>query len=506
MSVGSTELAAVGMSDWRHRATSRWGVAFALTAAAGVVLRVWIYRSTMGLPDSDEAIVGLMTRHIIHGQITTFYWGQAYGGPQEALLAVPGFVLFGSSWLALRIVPIVLSGVGALLVWRVGRRTIGEPAAAVAGALFWIWPPFVLFKLTHQYDFYGSDVVYCGLLLLLALRVVERPDRLRVGLFGLVAGLALWQTLQIVPIAVGVIVWTVRRQPKCLRHAWLAAVLAVLGALPWLVWNLRHDWGSLRSPIDDTTSYQHRLRLFLSPVMPMILGTRGAYSQQLLLPSLLTYAIYLALVILFFRAAFRSRGKDISLLYVVVLVFPFVYAISPQTLWEGDPRYVVVLAPVLALLFAQVAMTYWRAVGLLAVAGILSYATLHKLDDWLRTQPQDHPSAPRNLAPLISTLDRLHLDRVYANVWIAYVLDFDTDERIVAVQNKFTQLSFANGQATPADDPHLRYPPYQDEVRAARHGFVFFRDGLDTIPIVPQLERDGYKQYPVGPLVVFAPG
>jgi len=73
--------------------------------------------------------------------------------------------------------------------------------------------------------------VYVGLLLLLALRAVERPDRIRVGLFGLVFGLAFWQTAQIIPFAATAIVWMIWKQPRCLRQIWVAAPLAVLGAL-----------------------------------------------------------------------------------------------------------------------------------------------------------------------------------------------------------------------------------------------------------------------------------
>ena len=39
-------------------------VTLALTGAAGIALRVWTYRSASGVPDSDEAVVGLMARHI----------------------------------------------------------------------------------------------------------------------------------------------------------------------------------------------------------------------------------------------------------------------------------------------------------------------------------------------------------------------------------------------------------------------------------------------------------
>ncbi len=491
------------ISGVRRVAWSQRGIAFMLVGAAGVALHVWIYRSKLGIPDSDEGIVGLMVRHILHGQIPTFFWGQAYGGSQEALLTAPLFAVFGSSWLALRIVPIVLSGVAALVVWRVGRRTIGERAGAAAGALFWIWPPFVLFKLTHAWGFYASGVVYCGLLMLLALRIVERPDRVRVGLFGLVGGLAFWQTSQIVPIAVGVVVWTIWRQPRCLRHLWVAAPLAVLGALPWLIWNLRHDWGSFTFPVDDTTTYQHRLRLFVSPILPMMLGLRAPFSQQPLLGTVLIDLIYGVLVVLLVFVAFRARRREASILYVVVAIFPFVYAIHPETLIGIDPGYIVVLSPVLVLLLAQLATSSPRAIGLLALAGIVSVVTLHRMSvyDPGRNQPL---TAPRDLAPLISTLDRLGIDRVYADYWLAYALTFDTKERIIAAQNQLRALTFAGGQAIPSRDPIPRYLPYQSEVKTARHAFVFFRREVGQGRIRGQLERHGYGLTRVGPFAVYS--
>ena len=280
-----------------------------LAGLAGLVLRVWVYRAALGIPDSDEAVMGLMVRHAQHGELSTFFWGQPYGGTQEVLLTVPVFLLAGSSLLALRIVPIVLSAAAAFLVWRVGRRTIGEPAAGVAGALFWIWPPFTLFLVTRQQGFYASNLVYGSLLLLLALRVVERPDRMRAGLFGLVLGLAFWQTAQIVPIAIPVIGWMVWKQPRCLRQAWVAAPMAILGALPWIVWNLRHDWGSFlvrASPGE----YAHSLRLLVSPLLPMLLGLRAPLTSELLVPSkVLTLLAYAGLLALF---AYGAVGRGIA--------------------------------------------------------------------------------------------------------------------------------------------------------------------------------------------------
>src|SRR5439155_1395515 len=125
--------------------------------------------------------------------------------------------------------------------WALALAVVGVAGIVVR---FWIWPPYNIVNASRP-GFYASDVFYCALLMLLALRVVERPDRTRVGLFGLVLGLAYWETSQIVPIALPLIAWTIWKQPRALRYVWLAAPLAVLGALPWLLWNVRHDFGSL---------------------------------------------------------------------------------------------------------------------------------------------------------------------------------------------------------------------------------------------------------------------
>src|SRR4051794_7396373 len=49
----------------RKRLVSRWSLAFALVAVGGIVLRIWIYRSALGTPNSDEAVPGLMTLHAL---------------------------------------------------------------------------------------------------------------------------------------------------------------------------------------------------------------------------------------------------------------------------------------------------------------------------------------------------------------------------------------------------------------------------------------------------------
>ncbi len=428
----------VQLRELRRLAISRWAVLFALTSVGGVVLRVWVYRSVLGIPNSDEAVVGLMSRHALHGDFTTFFWGQYYGGTQEPLLTAPVFYVFGSSWLALRIVPIVLSGVA---------------------------------------------------------------DARRVGLFGLVFGLAFWETAQIVPIAAPLVAWTIWKQPLCLRRLWAALPLAAIGALPWIVWNAEHDWRSVDVSYGVDSTYWHRLRVFVSPLMPMMIGLRELWTQTRILPAALTLLVYSVLVAGFVYGAIKTRHRTTSVLYVVAIAFPFLYAISQWTLESGEPRYLVVLTPVLALLLAQVATRYWAAVAVTALAGALSVVVLHRAA--IVAAHPNHDTPPAAFRPLISTLDRLGVHRVYASFWIAYRLSFETRERIIAVKNDFTGVSWDGSQAQPKLGTFIRYPPFERKVRAGRHAFVFYRDTLASVRIVPKLEQFGYRRYPTGPLVVF---
>jgi hypothetical protein len=186
---------------------------------------------------------------------------------------------------------------------------------------------------------------------------------------------------------------------------------------------------------------------------------------------------------------------------VVAFVFPFVYAIDPETLISHDPGYIVILTPVLALLLTQVATTYPRGVGVLVLACLVSAVSLYRMDRF--NQGTNAPTmAPRNLAPLIATLDHDRIDRLYADYRLAYALMFDTKERIIAAQSKFVRLTFADGQATPHPRPvrPLR-APFQNEVEAARHGFVFFTNGIGLARLV----RHGYRRETIKGFVIFVP-
>jgi hypothetical protein len=194
---------------------------------------------------------------------------------------------------------------------------------------------------------------------------------------------------------------------------------------------------------------------------------------------------------------------------VCALGFPFVWAIASRVeALTSEPRFLIVVSPILALLLAQLATDRWRAAVLLVVAGAVTVVTLHRIDGWYRAvRPSDLPLAPRDFGPLIGTLDRLGIDRAYADYWIAYRLDFDTRERIVAVETPYPSANpTVRGDLVVPPRGDVRREEYRDEVEASRRpAFVYFRQNLSQWPFIPELDRHGYRRVNVGPFVVFAP-
>jgi 4-amino-4-deoxy-L-arabinose transferase-like glycosyltransferase len=429
---------------------TRLAVLAVAAAAAGVGLRAWILASPLGAVGADEAVWGLMARHAADGELTTFYWGQSYAGTPELPLAAAVFLVTGTSGLALKLVDVAIFAAAVLLTWRVGRRTVGEPAAVVAALLLWIWPAYVVWKSSKAYAYYSGATALCLLVLLLALRLVERPRALDAAGLGVAAGLAWWATPQSAFLLVPTLAWLAWRGG---REAWrlapLAGAAAALGAMPWLVWNARHSWDSLvpsREGTDDT--YLDHLVGFAASTFPTLLGARVPFSLDWVAGEAVGRLVtLLALAGLVWATRRRTRGTEPLL--VIAVAYPFLYAVSPYADLLTEPRYLFLAAPILALLVAPLAV---RAPELaLAAALALSLASLVPVERRDMPAPVvDRARVPADLGPALELMREHGIDRVSANYWIAYRVTFESDERIVA-----------------ASEGLVRRPEYQELVAAA---------------------------------------
>ena len=181
----------------------------AIAAAAAFAARLPFVISAKIPFDSDEAVEGLMARHVLGGELPAFLWGQAFKGVPEVYAAAGAFALFGSSVATLKLTTLLLfamyAGAHFVLLDRLSSRWI-----AVASTLLLIFSPpaLVFWSLDASAEF--VVIMFLGTaLLLVALDDPKgggsnvRPPNFAVGL---IAGLGLWVhalfVIYLIPLAV----------------------------------------------------------------------------------------------------------------------------------------------------------------------------------------------------------------------------------------------------------------------------------------------------------------
>ena len=102
----------------RTHVVSAWE---SLALSGLLLIGLWLRLLTLaeiGALNADEAIPGLMARHIAwSGETPTFYYGQYYFGALEAYLLAGLFRLFGFHPMLLYVPPVACSLVLVWLIW-----------------------------------------------------------------------------------------------------------------------------------------------------------------------------------------------------------------------------------------------------------------------------------------------------------------------------------------------------------------------------------------------------
>jgi hypothetical protein len=459
----------------RTPASSRFvSVAIVVVAiAVAIALRAWLLSSSVGRPDGDETVVGLMARAILHGQHPFFFWGQAYGGTIEPALVALSFAVSGTSTFGLKAVPLALEIVAALLLWRVARRTVGIAAAPFAGALLLVYPPAFVWWSTKERGFYWAALVGVVAALLLASRLdsdPERPSTVDLLLFGLVFGLSWWTSPQTMFVILPITIWIVVRARRHLSRWWIAVVAAGVGALPWLAYNVRHRLASIRQPqAAQVTTYWQRLHLFFAKLLPMTLGLRRPFTGAWLFGPVIGVVLYIAALGAFAWLAARvvrdaSVRSELGMYVAAGVAYPFLFAIPSTSYYVLDSRYGLMLTPVIVMFIAwAVRRSLAGRAVVMVLASLLAFSVVAFTIDVAHDNPLSVDLTPPRMQPLARALDQSGVRDVYADYWIAYPLTFATKERIAA--SPVDAVRSASFAARAASAPHSTYVVFRGRPR-----------------------------------------
>lgn len=224
----------------------------------GLALRLALLARDVPALDSDEATLGLMAIHLLHGQWFAYFWGQQYMGSLEATLAAPLIALLGPTTLALRL-PVILMGLGAAgSVYALGERLFSRRVGLVCAALLAIGPAFFDTLSSRTRGGYVETLLLGNALLLTAL--ATEPSRQltarRCAALGVLAGLGLWVNVLIAPylLGLGVLFWLQRRGEIFSRPGLALVAGALLGGLPAIVYNATHGAATLTNVMGLTVA------------------------------------------------------------------------------------------------------------------------------------------------------------------------------------------------------------------------------------------------------------
>jgi hypothetical protein len=204
---------------------------------------------------SDEAIIGLMGKHILEGRYFPFYmYGQAYnaGAAWEAYLAAMAFALFGVSVISLKSCIVALSLVGLFLFYRMCLALYDERTALLATIVFAVAPS--LLKWHFQVRGYSWYFLSIPLLTILFLSIQSTPNRRwpLFLLFGVISGLSIW-SLEL-GIAFNLALWILilSRRSLSFKNALVALAGFIAGYSPAIVFNLTHHFANWNSILEKT--------------------------------------------------------------------------------------------------------------------------------------------------------------------------------------------------------------------------------------------------------------
>lgn len=161
---------------------------FALLFAALAVTARLPFLTSGKIPfDSDEAVEGLMARHVLAGEFPAFFWGQAFKGVPEVYAAAGAFALFGSSVAVLKGVTLAFFAAYVALNFIVLDKVASRSLAIAASLLLIFAPPALVFWSLDASAEYIVIMLLGTMLLFLCLRLEEsaraKSNRLRLPPF-----------------------------------------------------------------------------------------------------------------------------------------------------------------------------------------------------------------------------------------------------------------------------------------------------------------------------------
>ena len=417
--------------------------ALLLALLVAVALRAPFWKEALRTPlDGDEAIIGLMARHLGHDATI---WGQPFGSPLEPFLVSPFVASLGTTVAAVRLPYFLLGLLLVPLAYFLGAAL--HPRAALPAALLMACPSPYLLIIASLATIYPSALVLCGLLLLSALRLGDRLGRGehasgRLALWGALAGVALWTHLMSASVVAASLAYILARSRRRAATLLLPVLSILVVTAPWWSRGVGEGLSILRlsGPRKPWAGHLANALGNLGQAAGGLLGTHTPLIADQGIHVLQTSPWHSALVVLAYalplgwalREARRnpSAGLLLGAIALTAAAFPFPQRSGPQTIRYLTPAYL----PLVALIGLAAACCRRRALGwagVLAILGLNLAGAARLLTAWSEADRASAPFLLPDLGPVRRALEARGIRRAYASYAPAYRLTFESGERLI---------------------------------------------------------------------------
>src|SRR5437016_6908832 len=214
---------------------------FIFIAAARVVI---LFASQTHV-HSDEAIIGLMGKHILEGRYFPFYlYGQPYnaGAAWEAYLASVAFALFGVGVVPLKGCIVVLSLLCLFLFYRVGCALYDRRTAVFATLVFALTPSLLKWHFqVRGYSWYFLSIPILTMLFA-SIDSDRGPNPRRLFLLGIASGVSIWNLELVIPLIGAFWLLLILRRKFVFNNAVAGLSGLVIGYAPVIAFNFTHHF------------------------------------------------------------------------------------------------------------------------------------------------------------------------------------------------------------------------------------------------------------------------
>jgi dolichol-phosphate mannosyltransferase len=276
-----------------RRTPNRWTWGALALLTFGVALRVATAFPSHKYPgDADSALNGVTALRLLHGHLPVFFATVRIGAIGSYLSALL-FFLFGASRTTLAAGPVIIDSL-MLGAWYLFLREVIGSRLALLALPFAVIPTPAFTFWTYMPNGYPETLLFCATTLWLSARLASGDERkLTVFAFGLSLGLGWWTSLQTLACAVPALVWLLWRRSRLLLREAVAPLVGLgflLGALPWIVFNIHYQWPSFSQnfatrPPSSLAALLDNGRYLLSENLPELLASTDPQNGRVRNPS-----------------------------------------------------------------------------------------------------------------------------------------------------------------------------------------------------------------------------